>query len=1003
MTDLTQATKAKRSHRLHSLARMLWLMTCVASGGLAQAQIRTDGSVGPAAQSLAGPLYQIPQTLGKLAGGNLFHSFQTFNLGSGQSANFSTSTPGINNVISRVTGGQVSQINGALSLTAASGSPAFYFINPAGVTFGAGASVDVPGAFHVSSANSVRFADGRFNADLNQASTFSTAAPEAFGFLGNSRASIEARDGAVLSPRGTFPISVVAGDIALADGALIGARNGEIRVVAVGGIAADIPFTGQIPRVEGNLAVSNEAGILALNRVDLPPGSVNVHAGHIALSDVGNITSRNAGSGNAAAIQIQSNTASFESGGYVYSRVFKGGLGEAGSGKGADIDLKIAQGLTLGQDASISTETYASGQAGHIRVQAGKLDASSRAYFGSQSHPDSAGATGNVDIVAAESIKLSDANAWIRADGSGAAGTLRLAATDITLSNSANVFILSASQVPFAGDIVLNAQGSLALSGGSAIAVNFQSIGTPGNVQITGGAIVLDTGSLIFSGPVAVGDVGRAGSIFIKAADNLDIRNESKISSSTFSVGDAGSTSIQARHVNLDKGQISAITGGAGGNGGKVQIAATGSVTLGNDSTIFANSFSRGNAGAVSISSAELSLSGGSSVGSKSLGNAASTGEVVAGGDAGDIRINTLGTLSIKGGNVSSSTATTGRGGSVDVNARVISLDGSTSNINAAATFGSTGNAGSLNLTASDTILLANGAFITNANFATVAPVAGRAAPTLLLAAPQISVFSGAIVSTEATGLMSAGNIDVSAGQLSMTDGLLSTRAEQGDGGSIAVRSSRVVLTQSQITTSVLGQPTATGGITGFGNGGDIRIDADAVVLKTGFIQANTAAQAASGGRVLLNVNTLAASGNTLFLGGQTPFQIDRGLFAFNVIQAAAPTGISGAIEVTSPVLDLTGSLGRLSAQVLDGAALGRDPCRSTASSSLALVGRGGLPISSRGLLGAPATLSAVAPSTASLSLPWLSSPHLGALPQALPLNQFALRHVGAGSARCIP
>ncbi len=951
-------TKVTHSRGLCALS----LLACFASGGLVHAQIRTDGSVGPAAQSLAGPSYQIPQTLGKLAGSNLFHSFQTFNIGSGQSANFSTSTPGINNVISRVTGGQMSQINGALSLTAASGSPAFYFINPAGVTFGAGASVDVPGAFHVSTANSVKFADGRFNADLNQASTFSMAAPEAFGFLGNSRAGISVENGAVLSPRGTFPISVVAGDIAVADSGLIGARNGEIRVVAVGGIAADIPFTGQIPKVEGNLGVSNEGSILALNRIDLPPGSVSVHAGHIALSDVGNITSTNAGSGDAAAIQIQSNTANFGSAGYVYSRVTEGG-----SGKGADIDLKIAQGLSLSQDASISTETYAGGQAGHVRVQAGNVDISTRAYIGSQSYPDSTGASGNVDVVARESIKLSNANAWIRADSSGAAGTVRLFATNILLSNSANVFSLSSSQVPSAGDVVLNAQGSLALSGGSAIAVNFLSNGTPGNVQLTGNAIVLDTGSLIFSGPVKEGDLGRAGSIFIKAMDSLDIRNDSKISSSTFSDGDAGSTNIQARHVTLDRGQISAITSGGTGKGGQVQIAATGSVTLGNDSTIFANSFSRGNAGSVSISSAELSLSGGSSVGSKSLGNAPSNGEVVVGGDAGDIRINTLGTLSIKGGNISSSTGTTGQGGSVDVNANVVSLDGSTSNINAAASIGSTGNAGSLNLTASDTILLTNGAFITNGNFATVTPVAGQAVPLLSLAAPRIKVFSGALVSTEATGLMSAGNIEVAAGQLSMTDGLLSTRAEQGNGGSISVRSSQVVLTQSQITTSVLGQPTATGGSTGFGNGGDIRINADALVLNTGFIQANTSAKSASGGLINLNVNTLVTSGNTLFLGGQTPFTINPNLFAFNVIQAAAPTGISGAIQVTSPVLDLTGSLGRLSAQVLDSIALGRDPCRSTAASSLALVGRGGLPVSSRGLLGATFTTGTVPATTVML------------------------------------
>ena len=74
----------------------------------AHAQIKTDGSVGPAAQTLTGPQYTIPQSLGQQAGSNLFHSFATFPIHTGESANFTTSTEGIANVISRVTGGGAS-------------------------------------------------------------------------------------------------------------------------------------------------------------------------------------------------------------------------------------------------------------------------------------------------------------------------------------------------------------------------------------------------------------------------------------------------------------------------------------------------------------------------------------------------------------------------------------------------------------------------------------------------------------------------------------------------------------------------------------------------------------------------------------------------------------------------------------------------------------------------------------------------------------------------------
>ena len=70
----------------------------------AQAQIRTDGTLGPA-MSLSGPNFRINEALGRLAGSNLFYSFQVFNVGSAESATFITTTAGLANVISRVTGG----------------------------------------------------------------------------------------------------------------------------------------------------------------------------------------------------------------------------------------------------------------------------------------------------------------------------------------------------------------------------------------------------------------------------------------------------------------------------------------------------------------------------------------------------------------------------------------------------------------------------------------------------------------------------------------------------------------------------------------------------------------------------------------------------------------------------------------------------------------------------------------------------------------------------------
>jgi hypothetical protein len=102
---------------------------------------------------------------------------------------------------------------------------------------------------------------------------------------------------------------------------------------------------------------------------------------------------------------------------------------------------------------------------------------------------------------------------------------------------------------------------------------------------------------------------------------------------------------------------------------------------------------------------------------------------------------------------------------------------------------------------------------------------------------------------------------------------------------------------------------------------------------------------------VRINVDTLVASGNTLLLGGNTAYTFRPDVPGFNVIQAAAPTGISGVVDVTSPVLDVTGSLRVLRGEVIDAGGLGRSLCQASGGSTLAQAGRGGLVPSSRGLL----------------------------------------------------
>ena len=112
----------------------------------AGAQVVVDNSFGNAGV-LNGPNFKIPETLGKTVGDNLFHSFSEFSLQSGQSATF-TGPDSIQNILGRVTGAKVSEIDGLIKSEITDAN--LYLLNPNGFLFGKNAKVDVDGAFTLS-------------------------------------------------------------------------------------------------------------------------------------------------------------------------------------------------------------------------------------------------------------------------------------------------------------------------------------------------------------------------------------------------------------------------------------------------------------------------------------------------------------------------------------------------------------------------------------------------------------------------------------------------------------------------------------------------------------------------------------------------------------------------------------------------------------------------------------------------------------------------------------
>ncbi|MEH1822730.1 MAG: CHAT domain-containing protein [Nostoc sp.] len=120
-------------------------------------------------------------------GANLFHSFQQFGISPEQIANFQAS-PALQNILGRITGGNASVINGLIQVTG--GNPNLFLMNPAGFIFGANASLNVPGAFTVTTANGIGFGSSWFNAiGVNEYSNL-VGNPNGFAFSTNQPGAI---------------------------------------------------------------------------------------------------------------------------------------------------------------------------------------------------------------------------------------------------------------------------------------------------------------------------------------------------------------------------------------------------------------------------------------------------------------------------------------------------------------------------------------------------------------------------------------------------------------------------------------------------------------------------------------------------------------------------------------------------------------------------------------------------------------------------------------------
>jgi filamentous hemagglutinin family protein len=206
-------------------------------------------------------------TGGETRGDNLFHSFQDFSVPTGNEASFLNAND-ISNIFSRVTGGDISNIDGLIS---ANGSANLFLINPAGIVFGEGARLDIGGSFYGSSASSILFEDGEFSAtDLDNPPLLTINAPIGLGFrdepgdiVNRSTAINPATNTLGLEVNPENNINLVGGNINFEGGRL----NAPAGKVQLGGLSTagtvgitnegNLSFPDEVPR--GNVSLTQEA------------------------------------------------------------------------------------------------------------------------------------------------------------------------------------------------------------------------------------------------------------------------------------------------------------------------------------------------------------------------------------------------------------------------------------------------------------------------------------------------------------------------------------------------------------------------------------------------------------------------------------------------------------------------------------------------------------------------------------------------------------------------
>ncbi len=551
----------------------LWSLSVTAAWG----QIAPDGSVPTAVTTTDNANFTIEG--GTRVGGNLFHSFREFSVPTGGSALFNNA-PDATNIISRITGGSASQIDGLIKTN---GTANLFLLNPQGIIFGLNARLDVGGSFLATSATTVKFADG------TEYGTTNTAAPPLLTVSVPVGLQFGANPGAIVNRSQADPdasLGGVARGLKVPANRTLALVGGEVRVE--GGNVT--PFGGRLELgsvgSNSNVEFNADPKGFALTYDDATSFQDILISGG-AFVDVTDF-SATVGSG---ALQVQGRRVSITDGAIISSFT----LGSIAPGT---IFIKASEVVEVrgfrnrfgrNTSSSIATTTIGDGNAGDITITTPRLIVREGGGIFTSSVSSSGqavqtkGGAGNLTVVAPEAVEISGSsaaglsrlNVETRTDGD--AGALRLTTGRLLLQDGGQLSAGTSRGTGRGGTITVVASESMELTGRgfndegklvpSQLTGTSEGAGDAGNVLVTAGTLRINNGAQL---AVSATGTGAAGNLEISTG-NLELDNVGSIRAES-AAGNKGSIEIGARDLVLRRG--SSITTNATGeaSGGNITV-----------------------------------------------------------------------------------------------------------------------------------------------------------------------------------------------------------------------------------------------------------------------------------------------------------------------------------------------------------------------------------------------------------------------------------------------